>query len=44
MKREKGREEEQDTTTNLIKIKVFTHASRVTKFSSYLCSTVTLDG
>ena len=31
--REKVRKEECDTTTHLIKIHVFTHASRVTKFS-----------
>ena len=31
--REKVRGEERDTTTHLIKIHVFTHASRVTKFS-----------
>ena len=31
--KENVREEERDTTTHLIKIPVFTHASRVTKFS-----------
>ena len=34
--REKVRGEERDTTTHLIKIQVFTHASRVTKFSSLI--------
>ena len=31
-----GRGEERDTTTHLIKIQVFTHASRVTKFSTFI--------
>ena len=31
-----GRGEERDTTTHLIKIQVFTHASRVTKFSMFI--------
>ena len=31
-----GRGEERDTTTHFIKILVFTHASRVTKFSTYI--------
>ena len=30
-----GRGEERDTTTHLIKIQVFTHASHVTKFSMF---------
>ena len=34
--RENVRGEERDTTTHLIKIHVFTHASRVTKFSSLI--------
>ena len=34
--KENVREEERDTTTHLIKIPVFTHASRVTKFSVYI--------
>ena len=49
--REKVREEESDTTTYLIKIHVFTHASRVTKFSLLIfklelrkCSAVTNSG
>ena len=32
--RERGRGEERDMTTHFIKIQVFTHASRVTKFST----------
>ena len=31
-----GRGEERDTTTHLIKIQVFTHASRVTIFSTFI--------
>ena len=31
--RKEERGEERDTTTHLIKIQIFTHASRVTKFS-----------
>ena len=34
--KENVREEERDTTTHLIKIPVFTHASCVTKFSVYI--------
>ena len=34
--KENVREEERDTTTHLIKIPVFTHASHVTKFSVYI--------
>ena len=41
--RKKGREEERETTTHLIKILVFTHAGRVTKYSSHLASKVTLE-
>ena len=33
--RKEERGEERDTTTHLIKIQIFTHASRVTKFSPY---------
>ena len=33
--RKEGRGKERATTTHLIKIHVFTHASRVTKFSPY---------
>ena len=42
--REKGKEKERGTTMHAIltKILVFTHASRVTKFSSHLASKVTL--
>ena len=37
--RNEGRGEERDMTTHLIKIQIFTHASRVTKFSPYeLCT------
>ena len=32
----KGRGRERETTTHLIKIPVFTHASRVTKFSTFI--------
>ena len=31
-----GRGEERDTTTHLIKIQIFTHASRVTIFSTFI--------
>ena len=42
--RKEGRGEERDTTTHLIKIQIFTHASRVTKFSPYeLCMYRQLD-
>ena len=37
--RKEERGEERDMTTHLIKIQIFTHASRVTKFSPYeLCT------
>ncbi len=37
--RKEGRGKEHDTTMHLIKIQIFTHASRVTKFSQYeLCT------
>ena len=37
--RKEERGEERDTTTHLIKIQIFTHASCVTKFSTYeLCT------
>ena len=39
--RNEGRGEERDMTTHLIKIQIFTHASRVTKFSPYeLCTAI----
>ena len=34
--RREGRGEERDTTMHLIKIPVFTHPSRVTKFSMFI--------